>query len=922
MFNKKKDQSVGLAAMQSLVIPRVVVLSIITICIFPFMMNIGLDFSSAHYAFDLEWAKEALAHEVVDAQFKSLSGAFSHTILEWSAFCVAIFTVILAFSHYKITNDVVTPIIGVAFFMAGCMDAFHTLAADRLIPAVADNRDLIPFTWAICRLFNALIMIAGVSILLLKPDKEEQHSSFKFIIGISVLFAMIAYLIIHYCATQAILPKTTFPDSIVTRPYDAVPLVLFAFSGLFIYPALYRKSPSLFTHALIISSIPQVVTQLHMTFGSTALFDNHFNIAHFMKIIAYLVPLIGLVLDYIKTHQLLQLEISERITAEESLRENERRWGFALESAKNGVWDLNAVTNEVFYSNSWKLLVGYDEHEFGNSLDIWQALIHVDERLLFDEKLQLLLAGKSINFDCEYRIRCKDGVYQWFLSKGKAIEHSTEGRVLRIIGTTSNINEKKQAEERLLVSEARQRTLVESVVDALITIDKLGIIGSFNQAAVRIFGYTVEEVLGKNVKMLMPQEIASKHDSILKNYVKTQRVNNVVGEVRELVAQRKNGDFFPIELAISEMRVGGDLHFVGIIRDITERKAIEAKVNKMISDMAAQTKEIQALNDFGDVLQSCLNLEEAYQVISRTLPFLIPDFSGGLYVFDKSCNSFVLLENWGEVAPKRANFALSDCMAIRRGGVYLSQVNQSALLCQHLEVQDNLVSHCLPLAAQGEVFGVIHLQGIAETETDSVLSVSSIFLSDIAKNISVVVASLKLKQELLEQSIQDPLTGLFNRRFMEASFEKELQQAKRKESVVLTYIMIDIDFFKKVNDTFGHEAGDYVLQSLGEILQQQTRKGDIACRFGGEEFALCLPDMPRELAVSRCEDIRKAMKSTQFEFMGKDMGSITISLGVAYYPEHGTSLDELMRKADNALYIAKEEGRDCVIVSPLSSTPA
>ena len=159
-----------------------------------------------------------------------MAGSFTHTILEWSAFTMAIFAMLLALIHFTIRRDVATPIVGVALFCAGTMDAFHTLAADRLIHAVADNHNLIPFTWAICRLFNALIMLSGVSVLLLRNGKHKT-TGVRFVLTTSLAFGVMAYGIIHLCATSSRLPQTMFPDSIVTRPWDIAPLVVFLLTG-------------------------------------------------------------------------------------------------------------------------------------------------------------------------------------------------------------------------------------------------------------------------------------------------------------------------------------------------------------------------------------------------------------------------------------------------------------------------------------------------------------------------------------------------------------------------------------------------------------------------------------------------------------------------------------------------------------------
>jgi len=177
------------------------------------------------------------------------------------------------------------------------MDAFHTLAADQLIEAVADNREFIPFTWAICRSFNALILLAGASIILIGKRKDHR-GDLGFLLLVSVFFGFAAYVIIQICALSSSLPTTMYQEDpllgLITRPYDVAPLLMFLIAGLWVFPRLHREHPTVFSHALIISTIPGIVTQLHMAFGSGALYDHHFNIAHFLKIMAYLVLFCGI----------------------------------------------------------------------------------------------------------------------------------------------------------------------------------------------------------------------------------------------------------------------------------------------------------------------------------------------------------------------------------------------------------------------------------------------------------------------------------------------------------------------------------------------------------------------------------------------------------------------------------------------------
>ena len=235
---------------------------------------------------------DAEPHLLADALHHMLSGTFTHTLLEWSAFTAAVFTVALAFTHFSISRDAMRPIIGMALFFAGTIDAFHILAADRLIDAVADNRPLIPFTWAISRLFNALILIVGIGLLLLRGTDRGQ-ANLSFIIVTSLAFGVMAYVIIQVSATSDSLPRTMFSEAIITRPWDAGALLLFLVAGALSY-RLYRRSPTFLSSALVLSMVPDVATEAHMAFGSTELFDSHFNVAHGLKILSYAVPLTGL----------------------------------------------------------------------------------------------------------------------------------------------------------------------------------------------------------------------------------------------------------------------------------------------------------------------------------------------------------------------------------------------------------------------------------------------------------------------------------------------------------------------------------------------------------------------------------------------------------------------------------------------------
>jgi diguanylate cyclase (GGDEF)-like protein len=329
-----------------------------------------------------------------------------------------------------------------------------------------------------------------------------------------------------------------------------------------------------------------------------------------------------------------------------------------------------------------------------------------------------------------------------------------------------------------------------------------------------------------------------------------------------------------------------------------ERALAESRsaLTAQVSQLNEQNQQIQLLTDVGDALQSCLAVDEAYATVSLQAPRLLPGTSGTLFVHDPLKGLFLSAAEWGPHRSVNPAFKAEDCWALRRGKPHAVTPAGTNLPCPHAAGLPDTRSLCLPLSASGRTIGLLQV-------TESV-----------AEHVGLALSNIMLRSDLRQMSIHDPLTGLFNRRYMEESLETEIHRADRRKGPI-GVIMLDIDHFKAFNDGFGHAAGDQMLRAIGSLVHSRLRAGDIACRFGGEELVLILPEANLEAAIHRAEDLRASAKKLEVKHEDTPLGQVTVSLGVAVYPVHGLSRNDLLSAADSALYKAKDGGRDRVEVA-------
>lgn len=315
---------------------------------------------------------------------------------------------------------------------------------------------------------------------------------------------------------------------------------------------------------------------------------------------------------------------------------------------------------------------------------------------------------------------------------------------------------------------------------------------------------------------------------------------------------------------------------------------------------------IELLGGMAHRMQAARTDEELAQVIRAFVPRVLPGLAGALYAYNNSRNLLVPLSGWGGHEAETDGFAPDQCWALRRGQSHFVSEKGADIVCGHVD-HETAPYHCEPLLASGEVIGVLYLDGMVEAEMRFRINV-------LAENIASAIVNQKLQRDLKEQTIRDPLTGLFNRRYMEEALALEVARTARSHSP-LCVVMCDVDHFKRFNDEFGHEAGDVVLQAVAAQLGNRFRDGDIVCRYGGEEFIIIAPGTTAEALTERVEMVRQAIAGIALRLGKQPLGSSTMSFGVAEWSSGmDRDGDALVQAADAALYRAKREGRNRIVL--------
>lgn len=611
-------------------------------------------------------------------------------------------------------------------------------------------------------------------------------------------------------------------------------------------------------------------------------------------------------------------DITEQKQAEGALRASERRLRLMVEHLPAGAAYLEGES--LFLNSRVERITGYQQSELP-TLDAWFAALYAGKS---DEVRRLYQADKATGFPAPrvLPITRKDGAQ-------RLLEFAAYGDDSGEVWLISDVTERVQAEAEVM--RAREQLRLALVGSKLALFE-------WNVKTGEVFlSERWAEMIGERpgpTRTTMEALTRAVHPDDTDN-VRLLIYNMIKGNTAFYEADHRvktaSGSYIWIQShgkVVERDSEGRAIRVSGTNADITERKRAEQelreahdKLGSGVRALEQRNREITLLAELSNLLLSCVTVEEACRAIPKFCEKLFPAERGTLFLMRNSRDQLVPSAAWGPAFAEVPAFAPDDCWALRRGRVHVVSDPARDPICKHVSVPSGAPAKpylCLPLIIQGDLMGLLWIA----FESGMQLSAEhgpqeygrqqlAIALSD---QIGLALSNIRLRDNLRQQTIRDPLTGLYNRRFLEESLTREMGRCKRT-GTVFAVLMMDIDHFKRFNDTFGHDAGDGVLRGVAQALQKNTREGDIVCRFGGEEFVIVLPDTGQQGAATRAQRILEFMRDLHVSHNGKTLGSITASIGLAMYPQNGETAKDVIQSADKALYAAKGAGRDRLVVT-------
>ena len=572
----------------------------------------------------------------------------------------------------------------------------------------------------------------------------------------------------------------------------------------------------------------------------------------------------------------------------------ETGWQLALADNNDGLWDLDIATNQVVRSPRWFEILGYKPDELSSSNDEWANRLHPDD---FDRVMQAdqdYLKRQIPHHVLEYRLRCKDGTYKWVQSRSQALWNA-QGQPVRLVGSLWEITDPKQA--AFTESEARYCSVVGSMAEGVVLQDAQGMVCASNLSAAEILGLSIEQIMGR---------------SPLDPHWKTIREDGSPFPIEEhpgFITLKTGKPCFEVIMGIHKPE--GRLTWISIntqplfhlhevqpyavvwsFSDISLRKEAEAVLQQKVQQEQALSRVIRDI-------RNSLDLTTVFSTATAEIAELLGADVAEIVQWQSN-------EDWQLVASYCRTIDRCHCPC-RHQPLTLS----NSPTCAHLQAR-----LLVPLHFNTDLWGNLRLvrsqpQGWQPAEIELAYAVADQLAIAISQ--SELYRQLQVANQKLEQlAVTDALTQVANRRYFDSYIQQEWQRSRR-EQAPLGLILVDIDFFKPYNDTYGHQAGDVCLHQVAQAIRQAVKRpADLVARYGGEEFAIVLPNTPEAGVTQIAQDIQTAVYNLQLPHLCSTTGRVTVSLGaVCCVFSPARSLFDWVSKADQALYDAKAAGRNC-----------
>lgn len=450
--------------------------------------------------------------------------------------------------------------------------------------------------------------------------------------------------------------------------------------------------------------------------------------------------------------------------------------------------------------------------------------------------------------------------------------------------------------------------------DSIVITDAAGLTLWTNPAFVDMTGFSLDDMLGKAPGSLL-QGKDTNRDTV-------RRIGRAIRSRQpfrgEILNYTSDGTPYWIDMSIRPIfdDEGNHTHFISVERDITERIELQQQAEDARALETHRSEERRLIGMTSEWLYTAKSMDELTKVVETAMQTIFPETEGQLYTYSNSRDVLDLACSWASNAPNKTLDA-SDCWALRRGRIYAYGTRAIEFPCDHVETSDAPYV-CIPIVASGDTIGLLHMlfpqfaaSDRARADLESYLDGRREIALLCAEQISLAVANVQLRQELQDQSTRDALTGLWNRRWFLETASKELSIANSNDGE-LSLISIDVDHFKLFNDHHGHDAGDMVLKEVSQVMQAHFATIGHCCRIGGEEFVIVVPGAGEDHALSLADALRVEISETELTYAGQKLPPLTVSAGVASFPNLGPELVTLIKAADQALYSAKEMGRNRV----------